>query len=65
MTDVRLSRLAKLLVNYSTQVKPGDWVGILGDVTVLPALREIYAEVLAAGARAAEAAAPDPAFADV
>ncbi len=49
MTDVRLSRLAKLLVNYSTQVKPGDWVGILGDVTVLPALREIYAEVLQAG----------------
>jgi aminopeptidase len=49
MSDVRLSRLADLLVNYSTSVKPGDWVGILGDVTVLPALREIYSAVLKAG----------------
>ena len=49
MTDLRLTRLADLLVNYSTRVKPGDWVGILGDVTVLPALREIYKAVLAAG----------------
>ncbi|MCU0476142.1 MAG: aminopeptidase [Anaerolineae bacterium] len=49
MTDQRLTRLATLLVNYSTRVKPGDWVGILGDVTVLPALREIYKAVLAAG----------------
>ena len=49
MTDIRLQRLADLLVNYSTQVKPGDWVGILGDVITLPALREVYAAVLKAG----------------
>ncbi|MBK9125730.1 MAG: aminopeptidase [Chloroflexi bacterium] len=49
MSDVRLARLASLLVNYSTAVKPGDWVGILGDVSVLPALREVYAAVVKAG----------------
>lgn len=49
MTDVRLKRLADVLVQYSTSVKPGDWVGILGDVTALPALREVYASVIRAG----------------
>lgn len=49
MTDPRLRRLAELLVNYSTEVRPGDWVGILGDATTLPALREIYTAVVKAG----------------
>lgn len=49
MTDVRLQRLADVLVQYSTQVKKGDWVGILGDVSALPALREVYAAVVRAG----------------
>jgi aminopeptidase len=49
MSDVRLDRLAKVLVQYSTGVKKGDWVGILGDVTALPALRAVYTEVVKAG----------------
>ncbi len=49
MSDRRLQRLADVLVNYSTEIKPGDWVGILGDVSVLPALREVYAAVIEAG----------------
>jgi aminopeptidase len=49
MADPRLQRLAELLVNYSTQVKPGDWVGILGDALTLPALREVYTAVVKAG----------------
>ena len=49
MTDIRMQRLANLLVNYCTEVKPGDWVGILGDVLTLPVLREVYTEVLKAG----------------
>lgn len=49
MTDIRMQRLADLLVNYSTRVQPGDWVGILGDVITLPVLREIYGAVLKAG----------------
>ncbi len=49
MSDIRLQRLADLLVNYSTEIKPGEWVGILGDVVALPALREVYRAVLRAG----------------
>lgn len=49
MSDLRLQRLADVLVNYSTRVQPGDWVGILGDVAALPGLREVYYAVLKAG----------------
>lgn len=49
MIDIRAQRLANLLVNYSTEVQPGEWVGILGDVEALPILREIYTAVLRAG----------------
>ena len=49
MTDIRLQRLADVLVNYSTAIQPGEWVGILGDVVALPALREVYAAVIRAG----------------
>lgn len=31
MADQRLNKLAKLLVNYSTQVKPGDFVFVSCD----------------------------------
>jgi aminopeptidase len=49
MSDVRMLRLADVLVNYSTQVQKGEWVGILGDVSALPLLREVYRTVLCAG----------------
>jgi aminopeptidase len=49
MSDPRLRRLAELLVHYSTEVKAGDWVGILGDALTLPALREVYTAVVKAG----------------
>ena len=49
MTDIRLQRLANVLVDYACDVKPGMWVGILGDVATLPALRAVYAEVLRYG----------------
>ena len=49
MTDKRLEKLAHVLVDYSTTVKAGDWVGILGDVVALPALQEVYKAVLQAG----------------
>lgn len=47
--DPRIDRYADLLVNYSTSVQKGEWVGILGDVESLPALRAIYTKVLEAG----------------
>jgi aminopeptidase len=49
MNDPRLQKLANVLVDYCCDVKPGMWVGILGDVTTLPALRAVYAEVLKYG----------------
>jgi len=49
MTDPRLSKLADILVNYSTAVQPGDWVGLLGDVAALPLLREVHSYVVKAG----------------
>lgn len=49
MSDIRLKRLADVLVNYSTKVQPGEWVGILGDVTTLPGLRAVFEAVIKAG----------------
>lgn len=49
MTDSRIERLADVLVNYSTRVQPGEWVGVLGDVAALPWLRAVYTKVLEAG----------------
>ena len=49
MSDTRRRKLARLLVDYSTQVQPGDWVGILGNFGSLPILREIHAAVIDAG----------------
>lgn len=49
MSEMRRKRLANLLINYSTQVQPGEWVGILGDVIALPLIRDVYAAVLEAG----------------
>lgn len=49
MRDQRLDRLAKVLVSYSTGVKPGQLVRISGDPVALPLLEAIYEEVLRAG----------------
>jgi aminopeptidase len=49
LKDVRIERLADVLVNYSTEVQPGEWVGILGNVGALPILRAIFEKVVAAG----------------
>jgi aminopeptidase len=49
MADIHIERLANVLVDYACAVKPGMWVGILGDVVTLPALRAVYKEVLRYG----------------
>ena len=50
MRDQRLDRLARVLVEYSTGVKPGQLVRISGEVVGLPLLEAIYEAVLKAGA---------------
>ena len=47
--DIRVSKLADLLVNYSVAVKPGDRVAIYGAALAEPLLKEMYASVLKAG----------------
>jgi aminopeptidase len=49
MADIRMERLADILVNYSTKVGKGDWVGVLGNVDALPILRVINRKVIEAG----------------
>ena len=47
--DPRIIKLADILVNYSTEVKPGDKVAIRGDVAALPLLNEVLRFTLRAG----------------
>jgi aminopeptidase len=50
MTDIRLQRLADLLVDYCTGIKKGDWVMIRADVAALEAARLVHHAVVKAGA---------------
>jgi aminopeptidase len=50
MIDPRVQKLAHVLVQYSTGVKPGETVRIAGTPSSEPLLREVFREVLRAGA---------------
>lgn len=50
MRDPRLDKLARVLVEYSTEVKPNQLVRISGDVVALPLIEAVYEYVLRAGA---------------
>ncbi|MFA5629570.1 MAG: aminopeptidase [Dehalococcoidales bacterium] len=49
MRDIRIEKLAELLVNYSVSVQNGDKVRIRGDYLAAPLVKAVYAEVLKAG----------------
>lgn len=49
MSDPRVKRLARLLVTYSLELRPGDRVLIEAEPPAAPLVRELYAEVLQAG----------------
>lgn len=48
--DIRLNKLAKLLVNYSAEVKPSDFVLVSCDEVAEPWLQEVVKEAVLAGA---------------
>ena len=48
--DLRITRLARILVQYSVKVKKGENVSISGTTASEPLLREVFKEVLLAGA---------------
>lgn len=49
MHDPRLDKLADVIVRYSTRVKPGDLVSIVGEADAMPLIRATFAAVLKAG----------------
>jgi aminopeptidase len=49
MSDSRLENLAKILVQYSTNVQPGDRIAILAQPVAMPLVEEIYRGILKAG----------------
>jgi aminopeptidase len=48
--DPRITKLARLLVQYSVEIKEKEKVSILGSTSSLSLVRELYQEVLRAGA---------------
>jgi aminopeptidase len=49
MRDLRIEKLAEMLVKYSAPVKPGDKAVIQGSSVAAPLIREIYKQILLAG----------------
>jgi len=49
VADIRMEKLAELLVKYSVGVKPGDKTAIMGESSAEPLLKAIYVNVLKAG----------------
>ena len=49
MTDLRIEKLADVLVNYSTAIQPGDKVLLQGGMIAEPLLSAILAKILQAG----------------
>ncbi|MBN2556536.1 MAG: aminopeptidase [Anaerolineales bacterium] len=49
MTDPRVNRMADVLVDYSTRIKPGDRVLIEGQPAAEPLIRALFEKILAAG----------------
>ncbi len=49
MSDIRLKRLANVLVNYSTKVRAGDWVHVNANWQAIPLVKELVAYILKAG----------------
>ncbi len=59
MADIRIAKLADLLVNYSVGVKPGDKVAIQGESSAEPLLKAIYIKVLQSGGHPFLVVSPD------
>jgi aminopeptidase len=49
MSDIKLNRLANVLVNYSTKVKAGDWVHVNANWQSIPLVKEVVTYILKAG----------------
>jgi aminopeptidase len=59
MADLRVIRLAQVLVRYSTEVQPGELCAIEGESAAEPLIEAIYEEALRAGAHPVVLMAPE------
>src|SRR6476620_3336939 len=59
MRDPRLEKLADVLVNYSTGVRPGQLVRITAPSVASPLVAELYRRVVAAGGHPMVRLSPD------
>jgi aminopeptidase len=59
MRDPRLDKLAAVIVNYSTGVKPGQIVRLTGDPIATPLIEALYEKLIQAGAHVELRMAPD------
>jgi aminopeptidase len=59
MRDPRIDRLAKVLVHYSTEVRRGELVSLVGPLPAEPLIVGLYREVLQAGAHPVVTMAPE------
>lgn len=50
LDSTRLARLAQVLIRYSIDVQPGQLVAVMADIEAIPLVREVYREILRAGA---------------
>lgn len=49
MADIRVSNYAKILVDHSVRLKPGDRILLEGTTAAEPLLRELYIQILEKG----------------
>src|SRR5512147_2659389 len=47
--DQRIEKLASLLVDYSLELKKGDWVKIIGHPSAIPLVKAFYKKAVGAG----------------
>jgi aminopeptidase len=59
MRDTRLDKLASVLVRYSTAVRPGELVSIVGPSLAEPLVVALYREIILAGAHPVVLMAPE------
>jgi aminopeptidase len=50
MADIRLQRMAQVLVRYSLDIKKGDRFAIIANPVAAPLIREVVREAVRAGA---------------
>jgi len=49
LADIRIEKLARILVDYSAKIKPGDRVAIEATTAAVPLVRALYAAILERG----------------